>query len=109
MHMCVFHTDTSMLAQAIFLAVHIHGVDCFGVEPLFYDSERRARHPSDFDWVLKEHAHEPRPYDTKYQAGVDFDAPSTPATPDIEQDEVTGLILRELRGTEQQQGSPVDA
>lgn len=47
-HMCVFHTDVSMLAQAIFLAVHIHGVDCFGVEPLFYDTERRARHPSDF-------------------------------------------------------------
>ena len=84
--MCVFHTDVSMLAQAIFLAVHIHGVDCFGVEPLFYDTERRARHPSDFgkhiismalgesmnwqesysliDWILKEHSHEKRPYDS---------------------------------------------
>jgi hypothetical protein len=62
-HMCVFHTDVSMIAQAIFLAVHIHGVDCFGVEPLFYDTERRARHPSDFDWVLKEHPHEKRPYE----------------------------------------------
>lgn len=62
-HMCVFHTDVSMLAQAIFLAIHIHGVDCFGVEPLFYDTERRARHPSDFDWILKEHAHASRPYD----------------------------------------------
>lgn len=62
-HMCVFHTDVSMLAQAMLLAIHIHGVDCFGVEPLFYDTERRARHPSDFDWVLKEHAHEKRPYD----------------------------------------------
>jgi len=62
-HMCVFHTDVSMLAQAIFLAVHIHGVGCFGVEPLFYDTERRARHPSDFDWILKEHVHEKRPYE----------------------------------------------
>ena len=53
-HMCVFHTDVSMLAQAIFLAVHIHGVVCFGVEPLFYETERRARHPSDFEWVLIE-------------------------------------------------------
>ena len=51
-HMCVFHTDVSMLAQAIFLAVHIHGVDCFRVEPLFYDTERRARHPSDFGKCL---------------------------------------------------------
>lgn len=62
-HMCVFHTDVSMLSQAIFLAVHVHGVDCFGVEPLFYDTERRARHPSDFDWILKEHIHERREYD----------------------------------------------
>ena len=26
-----------MIAQAIFIAIHIHGVNCFGVEPLFYD------------------------------------------------------------------------
>ncbi|KAH9261924.1 hypothetical protein BASA81_000580 [Batrachochytrium salamandrivorans] len=63
-HLCVFHTDVSMLSQAIFLAVHMHGVDCFGVEPLFYDTERRARHPSDFDWILKEHMHEKRDYDS---------------------------------------------
>jgi len=38
MFMCVFHSDVAMIAQAIFVAVHIHGVNCFGVEPLLYDS-----------------------------------------------------------------------
>ena len=54
-HMCIFNTDSAMLAQAIFLAVHLHGVGCFGTETLFYETERRARHPSDFDWVLRPH------------------------------------------------------
>jgi len=94
MHMCVFHSDVSMLAQAIFLAVHIHGVDCFGIEPLFYDSERRARHPSDFDWVLKEHAHEPRPYDLVFDVkGTPNISP--PQTPDITEEE-TSLMLHEV-------------
>ena len=39
---CVFHSDVAMLAQAIFVAVHIHGVNCFGVEPLFYDPHQLA-------------------------------------------------------------------
>jgi hypothetical protein len=59
-HLCVFHTDVSNLAQAIFLAIHLHGVSCFGVDPLFYDTERRARHPSDFDWQIREKPHENR-------------------------------------------------
>jgi len=96
MHMCLFHTDVSMLAQAIFLAVHIHGVDCFGIEPLFYDSERRARHPSDFDWVLKEHAHEPREFD-EVKATPNA---SPPASPGPETDEGALLLLRE--------GTPAD-
>jgi hypothetical protein len=39
MFMCVFHSDVAMVAQAIFVGVHIHGVNCFGVEPLFYDEK----------------------------------------------------------------------
>ena len=34
-HACVFDTTVSMLAQAMLLAVHIHGVACFGYEPVF--------------------------------------------------------------------------
>ena len=62
-HLCVFHSDCSMLAQAIFLGVHMHGVAAFGVDPIFYNTERMARFPEDFDWVLKEHVHEPHLYD----------------------------------------------
>jgi hypothetical protein len=36
--MCVFHSDVAMIAQAIFIGIHLHGVNCFGFEPLFYDA-----------------------------------------------------------------------
>lgn len=35
-HMCIFNTDVSMIAQAMFLGIHVHGVACFGIESLFY-------------------------------------------------------------------------
>ena len=37
-HMCIFNTDVSMISQAMFLGIHIHGVSCFGIEQIFYDS-----------------------------------------------------------------------
>lgn len=37
-HFCIFQTEASMIAQAIFLAIHIHGVSCFGMDPLFHDA-----------------------------------------------------------------------
>lgn len=37
--MCVFDNRSSMIAQTMFLGVHVHGVAAFGVEPIF---ERRG-------------------------------------------------------------------
>jgi hypothetical protein len=53
-HLCVFPTDVSMLAQAMFLGVAIHGIACFGTERMFYDNKLMSRRPSLFEYKLKD-------------------------------------------------------
>lgn len=38
-HICVFRTDLSMVAQAMAIAIYIHGAACFGHEVLCYKPE----------------------------------------------------------------------
>eukprot|EP00667_Euglena_gracilis_P013245 EG_transcript_13654 len=52
-HMAIFRSELSMLSQAMFLGIFIHGAACFGCEPLFYDGELMARRPSLFELRLK--------------------------------------------------------
>uniref|UniRef100_A0A7S1HXF0 Uncharacterized protein n=1 Tax=Eutreptiella gymnastica TaxID=73025 RepID=A0A7S1HXF0_9EUGL len=52
-HFAVFPTDISLIAQALFTGIHIHGIACFGAETLFYDDLLRARRPSLFEWTMK--------------------------------------------------------
>lgn len=103
-HACVFHTDVSMLAQAVLLVVHLHGVCCFGVEPIFYDTERRARHPSDFDWILKEHAHERRPWDDRLRVE---DEKFLASHPEASVDSTVSTTING-GGTEKEKSSHVD-
>ena len=36
-HLPVVDTRVALIAQAIFVAVYVHGVACFGAEQIFYD------------------------------------------------------------------------
>lgn len=49
-HMCTFVSDVSLLSQAMFIGMFIHGVACFGSEELFYDTAHHARHPSEYEY-----------------------------------------------------------
>jgi len=49
----VFPTDMSMLAQAMFVGIALHGLACFGAEPLFYPDALMARSPSLFELRIK--------------------------------------------------------
>lgn len=42
-HFPVFDTALSFVAQAIFLAVYIHGAACFGLEPIFESNKMHAK------------------------------------------------------------------